>query len=67
MKDCTNCGSNDLRWHVGKHVGNNGVQDGRLKLNEVQVIAFLACEDCSETLQTIGDSEIEGMLNWECK
>ena len=38
------------------YLANNvvsGVQDGRLRLNEVTIIAVLGCKDCSETLKII--------------
>jgi hypothetical protein len=62
MMQCSNCGSNDLLWYVGLRSAND-VPDGRLRLNEVQPIAYLACEECSETLRVIGEDQINKMLN----
>ncbi len=59
---CPNCSSGDLRWHLGKR-GPSDVQDGRLRMHDVSVIAFLGCEECSETIEIIEDHEIEDLLN----
>lgn len=60
---CTNCGSEDLSWAVGKHAYDPIVPDGRLRMSEIQVIAYLYCEECSETLHVIQEDEINKMLN----
>ena len=62
MAACTNCGSEDVRWYVGKR-GPTDVPDGRLRMSEISVIAYLACEECSETLNVIEEHEVETMLN----
>lgn len=59
---CPNCTSDSLRWYVGK-AGPSDVQDGRLRMSEIHVIAYLACEECSETLRTIESDEVDRMLN----
>lgn len=59
---CPNCDSDDLRWYVGKNSPSD-VQDGRLRMSEISVIAYLACEECSETLETIMEDEVNEMLN----
>ena len=59
---CTNCGSTDTQWHVGVK-GPNDVPDGRIRMSEVSAIAYLACEDCSETLAVVLEDEINRMLN----
>ncbi len=32
-------------------------------MSEVSPIAYLACEECSETLKVIGEDQINAMLN----
>jgi hypothetical protein len=59
---CPNCDGNDLKWYVGNQ-GPSDVVDGRIRMSEVQVIAFLACEECSETLRVVGEDEVNKMLN----
>jgi hypothetical protein len=59
---CKNCGSKQLRWYVGTK-GPNDVVDGRIRMSEVSAIAYLACEECSETLNVINEDEINDMLN----
>ena len=61
---CTNCGSDGLKWYIGKK-GPPDVTDGRLRMSEIQVIAYLGCEECSETLKTVMEHEVEAMLNNE--
>lgn len=59
---CKNCGSSDLTWDDG--VQNlSGVQDGRMKLNEMQAILILGCEQCSETIVVVPVSVITDFLN----
>lgn len=61
---CPNCESEDLRWHVDRR-GPIDVVDGRLRMSEIQVIAYLGCEECGETCRVIEEHEIENMLNSE--
>lgn len=49
IKECRECGSESLTWDYTLR-NNGGVQDGRLKYNELQVVCYLGCDDCSETL-----------------
>ena len=59
---CTDCGSAALFWQAGNIV-RNGVQDGRLKLNEVQCQFVLGCERCSETLAVVSADRLADVLN----
>lgn len=59
---CKNCGSNELRWHISTR-GPSDVQDGRIRMSEVSAIAYLACEECSETIRTAYEDEVNEMLN----
>ena len=63
---CPNCSSEILQWHVGTR-GPMDVPDGRIRMNEVSPIAYLACEECSETIRIIEEDEINEMLNWTNK
>ena len=61
-KICTNCEGTDLAWFAVSH-HNGNIVDGRLKLNEVQPMFSLGCEECSETLLVLPASEIAALLN----
>lgn len=52
---CPNCFGTNLRWHVHKQAGPHAPPQphNRMGLNDVQVLALLACEDCSETVKTM--------------
>lgn len=52
---CPNCGSTNLRWHVYKQAGPHAPPQphNRMSLNDVQVLALRACEECSETIETM--------------
>lgn len=56
VAECNACGSRDLTWHCQAQ-NRGGVQDGRIKMNEVGVIFFLGCDKCSETVRII-DGEV---------
>lgn len=62
ITECSNCEGTDLRWHVGCR-GPSHVVDGRIRMSEVSPIAYLACEECSETLAIIQEDEINEKLN----
>lgn len=65
---CPACDGTDLRWYVAKRRGGlSGFPgaNGPLNISEVQVIGYLACEECSETVRTIEVEEIEEMMNKE--
>lgn len=59
---CSNCGGDELRWHADKQ-GPSHIADGRLRMSEIHVIAYLACEECSETLRVIQEHEVEEIMN----
>jgi len=59
---CSFCGSKDLAWDL-RPVGPHGVQDGRHKLNEINVLFWIGCNHCSETLYRVGEDLMRGMLN----
>lgn len=60
---CPNCASAHLRWSLHKQVSHQAPLDGRLQMHDVQIVAVLGCEECSETVQTIDQTMAEEMLN----
>lgn len=61
---CRECGGTNLRWYVDKTRANSFPgANGPLPLNEVKVIGYLACEECSATVRLIKVEDIEEMLN----
>jgi formate-dependent nitrite reductase cytochrome c552 subunit len=59
---CPNCDSEDLRWAVAIQ-NASPVLDGRLMMHDIRIIGYLGCEECSETVQTVNQDELEAMLN----
>ena len=49
---CPECKGGNLSWETGVR-NNGGCVDGRIKLNEVEGIFILGCNDCSETVRVI--------------
>lgn len=58
---CPECLSEDLEWNVSTRT--NGVADGRLNAHDVRAVAYLGCNECSETLAVIDDDTIARVLN----
>lgn len=59
---CTECDSININWSPS--LRNNSVcVDGRLKLNDIQCIFVLGCDDCSETLAIIDSEIVAALLN----
>ena len=55
-KQCPECGEFSLYWFT--HVyGRDGIQDGRHKINEIQVEMVLGCDYCSETVGVVSSEE----------
>jgi len=59
---CPECGSEKLTWDEGTQ-NLSGVQDGRLRQNEVHGIFFLGCDECSETVSIVPASKVANYLN----
>lgn len=59
---CSFCRSTNLSWNM-RPVGAAGIQDGRHKLNEINVLFWIGCNHCSETLYRVGEDQMLGMLN----
>jgi hypothetical protein len=60
--NCKVCGSDDVSWSVAPD-SKSSVVDGRLRMNDISVIAYLGCNACSATLKNISLGEIETMLD----
>lgn len=58
---CTDCGSIDLSWSASI-MTTSGVQDGRLRLSEVQSQFVLGCNFCSETLAVLSGDRVADVM-----
>jgi len=54
---CPECGSEKLTWDTGVRSACNGVVDGRFKMNEIEGIFILGCDECSETVRVISSNQ----------
>ena len=61
-KTCRECGSTALSWFAQNTVPS-GIQQNRLNTHDVKCIFVLGCDDCSETLKTVGVDSIADWLN----
>lgn len=59
---CRHCGSQDQSWQT-HNITRSGIQDGRLKLNEVECLFALGCNRCSETLKVLSADKVAAMMN----
>lgn len=59
---CPNCRSNKLAWHCTT-TNNSDVQNGRLRLHEVDVLFYIGCDECSETVHVESGNKIAARLN----
>ncbi|MGP5893981.1 hypothetical protein [Pseudomonas aeruginosa] len=59
---CKHCGSQDQSWHT-HNVVRGPVQDGRLKVGEVECQFVLGCNRCSETLVVLSADRVADMMN----
>lgn len=60
--ECKECGSSQLTWQ-NSIVNRSGVQQGRLNTHDVECLFFLGCDECSETLMTIGANKVASLMN----
>lgn len=60
--ECPECESTNLRWNLYK-TGPSDVQDGRLRMSEIGIGAYLSCEECGETLGFLHEHEVENLMN----
>lgn len=56
-EECPECGSTLLEWGIS-HTTNSSSPDGRLRMNEIQTVAYLGCQKCSETVRTLDERGI---------
>lgn len=64
MTECTNCKGTNLKWWVDlRMAANSAIMDGRLKLEDIEPIAYLGCEECGETLTILTGWELAAILN----
>lgn len=62
-KICPECHSSaNLNWVLFPD-NTTGVADGRLKMHEINIKAYLSCEYCSETIEVITTGAIVDKLN----
>lgn len=61
MKECPNCGSNNLSLSAVP-VNTSNVVDGRLKMHDVAVRFVLGCDECSETVKTLREDQVQLVL-----
>lgn len=60
--ECKECGGSQLTWQ-SSIVNRSDVQQGRLNTRDVECLFFLGCDECSETLMTIGADKVAGLMN----
>ena len=59
---CKECGGLKLTWFTNIE-NRSGVQEGRLRTQEVSCVFVLGCDNCSETLKVVSADKIAEMLN----
>ncbi len=59
---CKECGSTDISWQTS-NVVKNGIQQGRLKTEDVKCLFVLGCNYCSETLALLSADKVADLLN----
>lgn len=62
ISTCKECGSKDLTWQTSNIV-ENGIQQGRLKTEDVTCVFFLGCNECSETLEILQADRVAEFMN----
>lgn len=60
---CKECGSKSLSWFANNTTGTSGIQNGRLRIDDVTCQFVLGCDDCSETLRVVKADTIAARLN----
>ena len=59
---CPECQSTSLKWDFMQR-NLSGVQEGRLRTNEICGFFVLGCEECAETVNTVKAETISDLLN----
>lgn len=57
INECPECGSKSLTWD-NKVTTYSGVQEGRLRTNEMTCVFFLGCDSCSATLEIVNADKV---------
>ena len=62
MIKCPECNGENLTWESDVK-NNGGCVDGKIRLNEVEAIFILGCDNCSETIKVVQAHKIAECLN----
>lgn len=62
ITSCRVCGSESLTWD-SVLTTSNGVQQGRLTTQDVSVLFYLGCDECSETLAHMSAEDVAARMN----
>lgn len=62
IKQCKECGSDEISWE-NLLTNTNGIQDGKLRMHDIGIVYYLACNYCGETLAHATSSEVLSELN----
>lgn len=62
ITECKECGSTSLSWQT-QITTDSGVQQGRLRTNDMKCVFFLGCDSCSETLALVNADQVAQHLN----
>lgn len=60
--DCTNCGSDNVRWDTALTIPS-GIQQNRLNTHDIVLVFYLDCKDCHETIQTVSEGSFMKIIN----
>ncbi len=60
--ECPHCGTDNTEWDY-RMICNSEVPEGRLRTNEVSVIFYVGCNECSETITILRPNQIVNLLN----
>lgn len=66
ITECKACGSTSLTWQT-QITTDSGVQQGRLRTNDMKCVFFLGCDSCSETLALVNADKVTQHLNMQCE
>ena len=64
ITECRECGSESLTWQADNRTCRGcSVQNGRLRLSEVEGIFVLGCDECCATLAILSADKVAEALN----
>jgi len=61
-QNCKECGGADLSWFT-QQTTTSGIQNGRLRLDDVTCLFVFGCNTCSATVMTANADRIAGFMN----